>query len=475
MVSEYQAPHDASAEAAVIGAILLDGACMPEAQTILQGKDFYVPAHRMVWEAAAYAVDQGQTPDMVVLRSILTQRKQMATVGGVSALQRLMSSVPSSAQMELYAAQVRRHSELRSLYDAGLLLQSKVMAGEDPAEIRERVEIVLRNSCSDTSDWVHIGDVGAAFRRKGVTAQGWDIGLPDLQYATGGLWPGLNMLAGMPGAGKTTLACQFVVRALRGGHKVCVVSMDQPKEALFGIMWQNASGSRDDDLERDGQAEFRKLVDSSVYFYAGRFDLSRIASALRVKASQGYDWALVDYLSLIHVAGARSPHDAAEAAAKGILAVARDCGMTVLLIISYTKRRDGGAPDMQDSRGSLEIAHAGEQMWILTRAPDPNCRSVDVNVVKSRHRPIGRVKLCYRGDIRRFYDEEAGNDADRSSMASRSTGRVCIPWRECDAVDGKQGLPQARPADDSPGAAELARRMAPGGSAGVAKDDEIPF
>jgi hypothetical protein len=192
---------------------------------------------------------------------------------------------------------------------------------------------------------------------------------------------------------------------------VCIVSADQARSDLFLAQWCNLAKMDEAQVRTDAGAEaFKRLISSHTVYYDGRFDLPSILAGLRVKASQGYRWVLIDYLGLIQVPGCRSEHDAAGQAAKALKLLARELHLTVILVISFTKPADTEMPKMEDARGTLEVAHTVEQMWILNGAEGEACQTW-CRIVKSRHAGRGKVALDLRGAQHRFTDWGGAPDA----------------------------------------------------------------
>jgi len=399
--------HDTEAEAAVIGAAMLDATCIPELQTIICEGDFYSSKHRLAWRAIDAIARDGGTPDVILVRSWLSSHGELESAGGMRALLSLESSAGVGRAPE-YAQRVKACSELRMWAELGHRLQVAQAAGADPAECHAMVEKHLRHQETGAAAWKAWDEIPEP-----DDGRGFDIGIPQLQKATGGLYEGLNGIAGMPGAGKTTLCCQITNRLMASGHPVSIVSMDQSPHALKNVMRQSWAGCSESSMER---VDFSGMP-TSCRFYHGRFDLSGILAALRVNAASGYRHALVDYLGLIAVPSASSQWAGMEEAAKSLKRLALELNLVVMLVLSYTKPQKGEGIGMSQVRGSLEVAHAVEQLWIMKPDAEPN-KPVRLFLEKARHKARSYVDLDFRGAIRRFYD---WGDVAPQSMVEKAT------------------------------------------------------
>ena len=73
-------PHNLSAEAAVLGAILFDNNSYQRVADILRASDFYAPAHQELYEVASIMIQQGRIADGVTLREHFEKAEQLFQV-----------------------------------------------------------------------------------------------------------------------------------------------------------------------------------------------------------------------------------------------------------------------------------------------------------------------------------------------------------------------------------------------------------
>ena len=136
-------PEDMAAEAAVLGSMLLDPVCISEVVEQVKAEDFYRQEHRIIFEAivSLYEKNRGQGVDGVLLRSELTNYKQLEEAGGVEYLSKLMNTVPSAANVMYYAAIVKDKSLLREMVSvAGEILEDAFNGVGETAEKLDRAE-----------------------------------------------------------------------------------------------------------------------------------------------------------------------------------------------------------------------------------------------------------------------------------------------------------------------------------------------
>ncbi|MCA9690550.1 MAG: hypothetical protein KC636_13135, partial [Myxococcales bacterium] len=92
-----QLPHNAEAEAAVLGGVLLRGEqALLDIQDIVRGEDFYVPAYQAVFNAMSALQERQEPIDIVTLEHQLRATNNLRLVGGIEALTKLSDRYATS-------------------------------------------------------------------------------------------------------------------------------------------------------------------------------------------------------------------------------------------------------------------------------------------------------------------------------------------------------------------------------------------
>ena len=130
-------------EAAVLGSMIIDPACIEKVLTFVSVEDFALVEHRIIFQTVLDLRSKGEAVDGLLTRSALDQSGQLEKVGGVEYLGKILESVPSSANAEFYAKIVKEKSKLRRLVDVGekisKLIDSADSAGEGVFQIQQIV------------------------------------------------------------------------------------------------------------------------------------------------------------------------------------------------------------------------------------------------------------------------------------------------------------------------------------------------
>src|SRR5215813_6994236 len=119
-------PHNLDAEKSVLGAVFIKPAAFDEVATTLQVDDFFLPAHREIFEAML-AIDKRRQPiDVIAVADELKTRGMLARLeGGETYLLALANAVPTAENVAHYARIVKEKATLRRLIAACAEVQSR--------------------------------------------------------------------------------------------------------------------------------------------------------------------------------------------------------------------------------------------------------------------------------------------------------------------------------------------------------------
>src|SRR6185436_15495676 len=119
-------PQNLDAERSALGGVLVKPTAFDDVITSLVAEDFFVPAHREVFEAML-AIDRRRQPiDIISLTDELKLRGALPRLdGGESYLVQLANSVPTAENIEHYVRLVKEKSTLRRLIATCAEVQSR--------------------------------------------------------------------------------------------------------------------------------------------------------------------------------------------------------------------------------------------------------------------------------------------------------------------------------------------------------------
>ena len=148
-------PHSTEAERSVLGAMLQNGGALSSALEMLTADDFYVPAHREVFDAARALASAHTAVDLVTMDAELSRRGTLPGIGGIEYLIELTQFVPTAANVKDYIRIVSEKSTLRRLIQAsGEISQMSYAQDQELPQVLSQAEkkifdIVMRRDGGD--------------------------------------------------------------------------------------------------------------------------------------------------------------------------------------------------------------------------------------------------------------------------------------------------------------------------------------
>jgi len=420
-------PESLAAEAAVLGSMIIDPACIGQVVSVLRTESFYRLEHEK---------NEGGTIDAVLLRDELVARGQLEKVGSVQYLTKIMDSVPSSANVMYYSSIVKDKQALRELIDAaGTILEMGYDAAGVPDEKLDEAErrIFAVTSKKITGSPLALKDlVVRAFElienRKGSHVTGLATGYTELDELTCGLQNGeMIIIAGRPSMGKTSLALN-IAEYIGVAEKIAVAifSLETGSQQLAERFLCSRS-EIDAQLVRKGMLDTEhydvlikacsELSEAAIYIddTASLTPLELRAKARRLVSQHDVRCIVVDYLQLMHSGPGRveSRQQEITMISRYIKALARELNIPVVVLSQLNRApegREGHRPRMSDLRESGSIEQDADVVMLLHREDyyhrsDQDYESsntAELIIAKQRNGPTGSVKLTFREQFTRF-------------------------------------------------------------------------
>ena len=112
---ERAVPYSREAELSVLGAMLLDVQCIPEAMNICKADDFYIERNKELFLTICELFNIGKPIDIVTIKEQLILRGVFDKVGGLGFVMETMNMVPTTSNIKHYAKIVAEKATLRKL------------------------------------------------------------------------------------------------------------------------------------------------------------------------------------------------------------------------------------------------------------------------------------------------------------------------------------------------------------------------
>lgn len=435
---DRQAPESLPSEAAVLGSMIIDPACIGAVVEQLNQEAFYRIEHQLIFQAlvSLYEKNPAGALDAVLLRDELDKKAQLQTVGGAEYLAKIMESVPSSANVEYYTKILQDKYLLRQLIVAagGILEEAYSPGGEtgvklDRAEqkIFAIAEKKIKRSATPLSEllmpvYEHIE------ARDGQHVTGLPTGFFELDQITCGLQNGeMIIIAGRPSMGKTSFALNIAEHiAVKQNAPVAIFSLEMSNQLLAERLLCSSSAIPSQ-LVRKGMLEpeqFQQLAAAcdelkNVPFYiddsAALTPLELRAKARRLASRYDIKCIVVDYLQLMSLGTGRveSRQQEITTISRYLKGLARELNIPVIVLSQLNRAaetREHHRPRMSDLRESGSIEQDADVVMLLHREDYykhdeqdyENTNTAEIIIAKQRNGPTGMIKLVFREEITRF-------------------------------------------------------------------------
>lgn len=440
-------PNSTEAEISVLGAMLQDSSAVLRAAEQLSPDDFYHPEHKEIFQVMADMNRQHMPIDLVTLQAELSRRGTLEGIGGNRYLLKILSDVPTAANVRAYIEIVQEKSTLRKMIAACRTI-TKDCYSQD-----KEVQDILTNAEKSIFDIVMNRQGGEELkplsevlvntysiieelaRQKGQIA-GVPTGFIDLDSMLTGLHPGeLIIIGARPAMGKTSFAMNIAEHAALCNKTTAVFTLEMPREQI--AMRLLCSDARVDmQRVRKGTLEdsdWLRLAQSLAPLSAAPMyidDTSALSPTQlrsrcrRLMMDRGLDLVVVDYLGLMKSDGkAESRQLEVSEISRRLKAIALELKIPIIACAQLSranKDRVDKRPMLSDLRDSGSIEQDADVVMFLHREEYYNKETEDKNIgeviiSKQRSGPLGTVKLAWLSEFTTFAnlakDQGGGGDA----------------------------------------------------------------
>ena len=431
---ERTPPQDLIAEQGVLGGMLLSKDAIADVVEIIRERDFYRPAHELIYDAIVELYGHGEPVDPVTVSAELTKRGYIARAGGAPYLHTLISSVPTAANAGYYAKIVRERAILRRLVEAGTKIVQLGYSTEgevDDAVDQAQAEVYSVTERRANEDYVQLSTlIPAAFDEiekisQGVIGEGVKTGFKDLDSLTNGLHPGnMIVLAARPAVGKSTLGLDIARYAsIHKGDTSVIFSLEMSKseitmrmlsaEARVALNNIRAGTLNDEEWARLARrmgeiAEAPLFIDDSP-----NLSLMEIrAKARRLKQRHNLKIIIIDYLQLM-TSGKRVENRQQEVSefSRQLKLLAKELNVPIVAISQLNRspeQRSDKRPMLSDLRESGSIEQDADVVILLHRDDlyDTQNRSGEADLIVAKHRngPTRTITVSAQLHFARFVD-----------------------------------------------------------------------
>jgi len=432
-----QLPHNMEAEESILGAIFLKPDAINRITDILRSRDFYKPAHKIIFEAMIMTIEKGEVVDPLIIINQLEKEGKLSDIGGQESIFRFMDIVPTAANIEYYAKIVKEKSILRGLIDAGTsIIEEAYDSQEDVDQILDKAENTIFKIAQnrDKKDVTLLRDLidselqrlQEVFANKGEVT-GIGTGFSEFDKKTSGFHPAnLVIIAARPAMGKTAFALNVALNAAQKYKKnVLLFSLEMANEEIFHRLLSADAriplqkikkGFMDPEEWQKVGISTGRLAETPLYIAdTPNVSVMEIRTICRrLKAENKLDMVVIDYIGLIRGRNSNSDNRQQEMSeiSRGLKLLARELGIPIIALSQLSRgveSRNDKRPMLSDLRDSGAIEQDADLVVFLYRDeyyhPESEHKGLaEAIIAKQRNGSTGTTFLRFFGEYTKFTD-----------------------------------------------------------------------
>ena len=434
---ERTPPQDVIAEQSVLGGMLLSKDAIGSVVEVLRERDFYRPAHELIYDAIVDLYGRGEPADPVTVAAELSKRGDLVRAGGAPDLHTLISSVPTAANAGYYAKIIRERAIMRRLVEAGTKIVQLGYTDEgeaDDAVDQAQAEVFAVTERRASEDYVQLSQLMPQAYDEiekiaaGVMGQGVKSGFKDLDALTNGFHPGnMIVLAARPAVGKSTLGLDIARHASIANRETSVIfSLEMSRSEITMRMLAAEARVPLNNIRSGklGEEEWSKMarrmgeISDAPMFIDDSANLSLMeirAKSRRLKQRHDLKLIIIDYLQLM-TSGKRVENRQQEVSefSRQLKLLAKELNVPVVAISQLNRspeQRSDKKPMLSDLRESGSIEQDADVVILLHREDlyDSQNRSGEADLIVAKHRngPTRTIIVSAQLHLARFTDMAA--------------------------------------------------------------------
>ena len=410
---EHRLPRNVEAEAAFLGALLIDNRIIEDVSIKLRPEHFFEPLHERIYDQILRLLDRNMLVTPVTLKPLFEADVAMKELGGPGYLVKLTADGSGLIGARDFAQQIYDLALLRELVMVGRTLVNNALDTSEAVDPKTQIEDAesalykVAEGEGDTGSMKSflmasteaIKNVEKALNSGGHLS-GVTTGLDSINSKCGGLHNSdLIILAGRPGMGKTSLATNIAFNAAQrwlrdredgieesksAGAKTAFFSLEMSADQLATRILAEQSGISSEALRmgKISRDDFRELSRASrelqeLPLYIDDTPALTIAAlrtrARRLQRKHNIGLIVVDYLQLLQGSGRGSNDNRVNEISeisRGLKTLAKELQLPVIALSQLSRAvesREDKRPQLSDLRESGSIEQDADMVWFVFR------------------------------------------------------------------------------------------------------------
>ncbi|AYJ80400.1 replicative DNA helicase [Aliarcobacter cryaerophilus ATCC 43158] len=441
-------------ERAVLSSIFFNPEELEDVLGVLKPKDFYLPAHKSIFEA----IVKLHSEDMPIDEDFVRNRVDKKEVND-GVLLEILSANPitntSAYVKEIKDASVKRELATLATTIKKVAIEDEISANEALDTIQgELYKISTNSATSELKDMQTVTSDTLAYIEKmkklgNKYLIGQTTGFEALDKKTTGFNEGdLVIIAARPAMGKTALVLNMALKNVEKGKGVIFFSLEMPAEQLMlrmlaaktSIPLQNLrKGDMDDKEWSNLSAAFDDLNSKKLFVDdGGSININQLRARVRKLAQiqeNNISLVVIDYLQLMQGLGNKDRHQEVSDISRGLKMLARELKIPIVALSQLNRgleSRPDKRPMLSDLRESGAIEQDADIIMFVYRDDvykqrdearkekeakdkgedykskfiDKPIEEAEIIIGKQRNGPIGTVKLDFHKALTKFIDKD---------------------------------------------------------------------
>jgi len=441
-------------ERAVLSSIFFNPEELEDILGVLKAKDFYLPAHKTIFEVMVKLHEDGMPIDEDFIRNKVSSKDVDDLV-----LLEILGANPitntSAYVKEIKDSAVKRELATLATTIKKVAIEEEVSANEALDTIQSELYKISTNSAtSELKDMQTVTADTLAYIEKmkklgNKYLIGQTTGFSSLDKKTTGFNEGdLVIIAARPAMGKTALVLNMALKNIEMGKGVVFFSLEMPAEQLMLRMLSAKTSIPLQDLRKgdmnDTQwtnlsAAFEDLNSKKLFVDdGGNININQLRARVRKLAQNeenNISLVIIDYLQLMQGLGNKDRHQEVSDISRGLKMLARELKIPIIALSQLNRgleSRPDKRPMLSDLRESGAIEQDADIIMFVYRddvykereearkekeAKDKGedykskfqnrpIEEAEIIIGKQRNGPIGMVKLDFHKALTKFIEKE---------------------------------------------------------------------
>tara|TARA_R110000737_G_scaffold86681_2_gene119381 strand:+ start:1952 stop:3244 length:1293 start_codon:yes stop_codon:yes gene_type:complete len=423
-------PSDDNLENKVLSALMNTSDAIHIIANILKPSSFYNNDNRLIYVTCIELYNNSKIPDMSLVAAELKGKVDLITISNIAGeftdemvlpdYCRILKELEMRRDMLAGINKMQKAANLDTdIFDLTAEVSTYLdKVGAAPKETIINTTTLFKDTFKAIED--------ASINPGGCT--GIATGFNDLDRITNGFGKGeLIIIAARPGMGKTTLALNFMLEAVKQDNRVLMYSVEMTATELGLKLVSNLSGIPGDRVHRGKltDTEYKAVhEDTSNIINSGLLNIDAETSELfgiksvakKLNHKTKVDMIIIDYMQLLSGGDKSNKQQNREQQisfiSRNLKALAKELDIPIICLSQLSRAvesRGNKRPMLSDLRESGAIEQDANKVIFIYRDgyySKNNDTTTEIIVAKNRAGSLGTAVLDFRGDISKFTNED---------------------------------------------------------------------